>query len=308
MNNTNKNSLLLVAALLLTGLLSSCLKEKFDDCPRPFQVTIKALDIDQNDITQLGAVQQVILFVFDDAQQIVDAFELTAEQVKNRQPIDIRLEYPGSKSLTLVAWGNLDEKVDFSKINTVKQMQDLYVKLKSRNGIADSPGDLFHGALEVPVEFGGVEQGKSHVVEIGRKTAGVTIRAIELKQWSGIKTSSTRSTNGYSYVLRESLDTYDKDGLLTGNSVKYAPSATFSPKGDFITPIFYTFPTAPGKSFVVDILYNGKVVFTADKDSKGNPFVPEVGKTLNIIIVLSSELLIQSIVTPWDVVYQYVQI
>ena len=51
MNNTNKYGLLLVAALLLTGLLSSCLKENFDDCPRPFRLFIKAIDADQNDIT-----------------------------------------------------------------------------------------------------------------------------------------------------------------------------------------------------------------------------------------------------------------
>lgn len=302
MNNTNKYSFLLVAMLLLTGLLSSCLNEDLSDCPRPFQVTIKALDADLNDITGDGTVQQAILFVFNEHGQVVYAFELTADQIKNKKPVDIKLDYPGYKNLTFVAWGNLSEKVDFSQISTVKQMQDLYVKLKNQNGTAQSPGDLFHGTINVPVEYGGTEPGTSHVVEISRKTAGVTISTLELKQWNGNKEGT------YSYVVRESLDTYDKDGNLTGNPVSYSPQAAFQPNGNFFAPIFYTFPTAPGKSFVVDILFNGEVIFTADKDSEGNPFVPQLGRTLNIIIVLTAKLQIKSVVTPWNVVYQYVEI
>ena len=301
MNNTNKYSFLLVAMLLLTGLLSSCLNEDLSDCPRPFQVTIKALDADLNDITEDGVVQQVILFVFNENGQVVYAFELTTDQIKNRKPIDIKLDYPGYNNLTFVAWGNLDGKVDFSQINTVKQMQDLYVKLKNQNGMAQSPGDLFHGSINVPVEYGGTEYGTSHVVEISRKTAGVTITTVELKQWNGNKEGT------YSYVVRESLDTYDQDGNLTGNPVSYSPPANFQGGGNFVTPIFYAFPPVPGKSFVVDILFNGEVIFTADKDSDGNPFVPQLGRTLNILIVLSAKLQVKSIVTPWNVVYQYVE-
>lgn len=302
MNNTNKYRLLLLAALLITGLLSSCLKENFEDCPRPFQVTIKALDADLNDITGNGDVQQVILFVFNEQGQVVNAFELSADQIKNRKPVDIKMDFPGHKNLTFVAWGNLDGKVDFSQINTVKQMQDLYVKLKQQNGTAQTPGDLFHGSLNVPVEYGGTEYGTPQVVEITRKTAGVTITTVKLRPWNGNKEGV------YSYVVRESLDTYDKDGNLTGNPANYSPQADFQPNGDFFAPIFYTFPPEPGKSFVVDILYNGEVIFTAEADSEGNPFVPQVGRTLNIIIVLSTHIQVKTMVTPWNVVYQYVTI
>ena len=302
MNNTNKYSFLFVATLLITGLLSSCLKEDFTDCPRPFQVTIKALDADLNDITEEGAVQQVILFVFNEHGQIVSASELTTDQVKNRKPVDIKPDYPGHQSYTFVAWGNLDGKVDFSQINTVKQMEDLYVKLKIQNGTAQTPGDLFHGSINVAAEFGGIDPGKPHVVEIIRKTAGITITTVKLRPWNGNKEGV------YSYVVRESLDTYDKDGNLTGNPANYSPQAVFNENGHFVTPLFYTFPAATGKSFVVDILFNGEVIFTADKDSDGNPFVPQVGRTLNILIELSAKLQVKCIVTPWNVVHQHVEI
>lgn len=302
MNNTNKHSLLLVAALLIAGLLSSCLKENFDDCPRPFQVTIKALDADEKDITESGAVQQVILFVFDENQQIVDAFELTADQVKNRQPIGITQVYPGAKNLTFSAWGNLDDKVDFSQKSSVKQIEDLYVKLKKQGDNAQSPGDIFHGALQVPVEFGGLELGKSHEVTITRKTVGVTITAIDVKRWNGNKDGV------YTYRLRETLDTYDKDCVLSGNVVSYFPSVTLSDDDHLVTPLFYTFPAATGKNFEVDILCDGEVIFTAVKNNDGTPLTPLLGKTLNILIVFTGDISVQSIVTPWNVVYQYVEI
>lgn len=103
----------MVITLLITGLLSSCFKEDLSDCPRPFQITIKALDIDLNDITGSGEVYNAILFAFDENQNLVGAFELTADQVKSRKPIDILLDYPGYTALTFIAWGNVDSNIEF---------------------------------------------------------------------------------------------------------------------------------------------------------------------------------------------------
>ncbi len=63
MNNKNKFSLLLVITLLVTGLLSSCFKDDLTDCPRPFQVTIKALDANLEDFTdeQLSSLSMALL-------------------------------------------------------------------------------------------------------------------------------------------------------------------------------------------------------------------------------------------------------
>lgn len=139
MNSTNKYRLLLLAALLITGLLSSCLSEDLSDCPRPFQLTIKALDADQVDVTDTGVAGQVVLFVFDENGQIFRTITLTADEVKQHKPIDIQMEFPGHKSLKFVDWSNLDNKVDYSQITSVKQLTDLYVKLNSQNGTANRP-------------------------------------------------------------------------------------------------------------------------------------------------------------------------
>ena len=155
MSNANKFSFFLAATLfLLTGLLSSCLKEDYSDCPRPFRLFIKAVDADEKDITESGDVQQVILFVFNEKGEIVDAVVIDAATVKSRKPVDIKLEYPGHESLTFVAWGNTSG-LDFPDKASVKELNELYAKLKAQNGTAQSPPDLFYGNLSVPVEYGG---------------------------------------------------------------------------------------------------------------------------------------------------------
>ena len=284
---------------MITGLLGGCLKEDFEDCPRPFQVTVKALDADLKDITENGDVKQVILFVFNEQGQVVDTFELTADQIKNRKPVDIKMDFPGHKNLTFVAWGNLDEKVDFSQINTVKQMQDLYVKLKNQNGTAQSPGDLFHGSLNVPVEYGGTEYGTPQVVEITRKTASVIITARNLPPGE--------EASAYSFVLRESPDTYDHNGELGGGTVNYKPTAVKDGAGQLVTPIFNVFPTAGGKPFILDVYKNGEPLYSFTKGSDGKEFIPEVGRLLNIIIDFRVDISVKVVITPWGVVYQEVE-
>ena len=306
MNSTNKYSFILVA-VLLTVMLSSCLKEDLSVCPRPFQITVKVVDADGNGITESGDVEQVIMFVFDEEEKIFKSFYLSASEVKQRKALQIVMDYPGHSLLKFVAWGNLDENVDYSNISDVKELKDLYVRLRSADSeqtdqrMAYSPSDLFYGTISVPVEYGGTTSGTSHVLEITRKTAGVTITSLNLKQWNG------NGEGSYSYSVRESLDTYDMNGNLTGTRSFYSPPATFNKNGNFVAPIFYIFPAAFGKSIVVDILYNGEVIFTADRDSMGKPFNAEVGRTLNILIDFKATLSINVNVTPWNQVFQYVE-
>ncbi len=308
MSNAKKQSFLLAATLLLlTGLLSSCLKEDFSECPRPFRLFIKAVDADEKDITDSGEVQQVILFVFNENGEIVDAVVLDAAAVKSRNPVEIKLEYPGHQSLTFVAWGNTSG-VDFPDKASVKQLNDLYAKLRAQdgtlkeqdqNGTAQSPSDLFHGSLSVPVEYGSIEPSGDQTVTIRRKTAQVFITAIHLKQWNENKEGN------YSFRLKESQNTYDQNGNLTGTTVNYIPVAQLQ-DGTLTAPVFNTYPTGTEQSYTLEILFNGEVIFTANQGSDGKAFVPEVGRLLNIIIDFRAESSVMVVITPWGVVHQYV--
>lgn len=305
MSNTDKYRLLFLAALLITGLMSSCLKEDLSDCPRPFQLTIKALDADQVDITDSGEAGQVLLFVFNENGQIDRTITVSADDVKQRKPIDIQMEFPGHKSLKFVAWSNLDDKVDYSQVSTVKQLTDLYVKLKSQNTtlatatVAQSPGDLFYGTLDVPVEYGGTEYGQSHTIVINRKTASVVITARNLPPGE--------DPSSYSFVLRESHDTYNENGELGGTMVSYKPAISQNEAGHFVTPIFLTFPTIGNKSYVLEVYKNGELIHTFTQGSDGKEFIPVVGRLLNIIIDFKVGISIKVVITPWGVVHQEVE-
>lgn len=305
-NNTNKLRFFILAAFLFTGLLGSCIKEDNSDCPRPFKLFIKAVDADEKDITESGDVQQVILFVFEENGQIVDALTLNAEQIKSKKPLDIEPNYPGHKSLLFVAYGNT-EGVEIPNKADVKKLNDLYVRLKqsgtkAQNKTAQSPSDLFFGNLSVPIEIGGIEPSGDKTIIIRRKTTQITITSLFLKQWNKNKEGS------YSFILSESPDSYDKNGNLTGPKVDYKPAATMNTEGTLNAPIFRTFPTEKGKPYTVHILYDNKVIYTADKDDNGKPFIPEAGRMLNIIINFRAKLSIMAIITPWNEVYQYVEI
>ena len=170
----------------------------------------------------------------------------------------------------------------------------------ANNNIAHSPGDLFYGNLQVPTPIGDAQANQVHTIEINRITVGVTITAISLKQWNGGKEGV------YSYLIRESYDRCDCHGNILGEKVNYDPLCSLNEAGNLFAPIFFAFPPEDTKGFVVDILYNGEVIYTADRDTKGVMFNIEKGRTLNIIIDFRANLHILTEITPWNVVFQYV--
>ena len=305
MNITNNFRYGTLAMLLITGLLfGGCVRDSYEDCPRPFRLFIKAIDADNNDITESGDVEQVILFVFNENDDIVDAISLDASHISSRKAVTISLDYPGHQSLKFVAWGNIDGSVDFPSTASVQKFSDLYMKLKSSTDptIFNSPGNMFYGVLDAPVEYGGFEPSGDQTVVISRKTSQVNIVAYGLKGWNGNKEGT------YTYRFRGYYNGYDHNCNLTGDIVGYTPSSSMDSNGNLTAPIFRTLPASDGKNYTLDILYNGEVIYSTDKDSNGNPFVPEAGRLLNIILDFRANLSVKIVVTPWNQVFQYVEI
>ena len=190
---------LLSAMLLLGVLLSGCdIREDNTDCPRPFRLFIKAHDADGIDITADGDVTQVIVFAFNEMQEIVEVVAVSDQNFRNGVPINVELDYPGYQSLTFVAWGNVGSKIDFPATAGVKEWNDLYAKLFSQNGVAQSPDALFYGNLVVPLEYGGLEAAGDQTVIMTHRTAQVVITAINLKQFNEQKDGN------YEFRLKES--------------------------------------------------------------------------------------------------------
>ena len=308
MKRMTKYNYLLSALLLLGVLLSGCnIREDNSDCPRPFRLFIKAQDADGKDITDNGDVKQVILFIFNEKQEIVDVISVPESDFRGGKPINVELDYPGRQSLSFVAWANVGDKIDFPTSSSVKQWNDLYAKLITNGDEAQSPNAVFYGNLTVPVEFGGLEPAGDQTVVMTHRTAQVTITTFGLKRWNNNREGK------YEVRLRDSQDTIDKDGNFSGGPVYYAPNVNINSSGDLNVPIFNTLP--PKDKYTLEILFDGEVIYSADsgdasitKAASGTAFVPQLGRVLNIIVDFRAELSVKVVITPWNVVYQYVEI
>ena len=100
--NDAKKYIVSVLILLVAGMFGGCIKEDYSDCPRPFRLTVRAWDADMQDITETGAVQRVVIFVFDETGRRIDRLMMDAAQVAARKPIP--LEYDGPTTVSFVAW------------------------------------------------------------------------------------------------------------------------------------------------------------------------------------------------------------
>ena len=318
MNKIVRYNILLTTALLL---FVSCLKDDYSSCPRPFQVTIRALDADTRDITALGYVEQVILFLFDHNETFLDAFELCIDHVTGRRPIDIKFPYYAVPEFVIFdAWANICERVNFTHPGDVGVRTDKSLKLnrvqitqalRSTRDVVIPPGDLFFGSLgRVEIERGGNEFGRPHVVDIDRRTAGMHIRAINLQAFNNNREGS------YRFEVHGALDALCHAGKYTGDWVIKIPDTHFEENGHFVTSdVFRKFASEDilerEEDIVIDIFFNDELIYSVDRDADGNPFVPVMGRTLNVVISLPTEttasLNVQTMVTPWNVVWQYVE-
>ena len=290
-----------IMMLWMCGLMTSCIKEDLRDCPLAYRLYVKAIDVDGNDITTSGDVREMSLFVFNDTGEMVDIIRVDGDHVKSRKSINFDVGYPGSESYTFVAWANSQNaSVVVPDPSHIKRLEDLSITLSRKGNMGLSPDDLFYGKLEVPTQYGGLGYAPDQTIVVMRKTCQVNVEVKHLKEWNH------HLEGKYSLVLRETLDTYDHEGKLIGNNVSYIPAVTME-DGVLRAPSFRTFPTAQGKSFELDILYEGKVIFTATMDSKGEPFVPEVGRMLNIHLNFGASVSVRSVVTPWNVIHQFVE-
>ncbi|KGN89363.1 hypothetical protein HQ45_07465 [Porphyromonas crevioricanis] len=299
-----KKLIMPILFFLISGcFIGCCIEEDLSDCPRPFQLYIRALDIDERDITESGDVQRVVLFVFDESGKLVERIERSGEEIAARTPVYIR--YFGPKKLTFVAWANPNDRM-WSQTNDVKSIADISFQLASEGGMAETAPDLLSGSLETEVEYGDVEETEGKTLDIRRRTAQVHVLIRGYERWlAGKTTAPDPATTGP--VIGETPDTYKLVSDLMGKLVKYKLPGNVDSNGNFETPIVGIYPTAENKLLNLDLMVNGNKERTFSKGSDGKEFLPEVGRLLNIIIDLRANISVEVVVTPWNEVYQFVE-
>lgn len=301
--NDAKKYIILVLILFVAGFFTSCIKEDYKDCPRPFRLMVKAWDADMQDITESGAVQSVVIFVFDENGRRIDRLIMDADQVAARKPIP--LEYNGPKAVSFIAWANMDDHL-LSETADVQNSQDLFFRLESANGIAQSPEDLFSGVLTSSIEYGSIEQGGDQIIDLYRRTAQVRIVVRGYEDWL-LSQTVRELPDGADILLGDTPDTYTGFSELIGELVKYRPAGSIE-DGDFVTPIFKIYPTLNENPLRLDFFVEDNNLLSFESGSDGAPFLPITGRLLNIYIDLrGGNLNVLVSVTPWNVVQQYAE-
>ncbi|MDO4695661.1 FimB/Mfa2 family fimbrial subunit [Porphyromonas sp.] len=300
MNRTFK--VLLSGVILGMLSLTSCIKEDNSDCPRPFSIYLKALDADDKDITANGDVKNAVVFIINDQGDVIKTLKMTEEQIKSRVPIEVEFQYGQKGSVRVSAWGNINEQIGFPNPASIKHVDEIKATLKSAGeGLSMQPSDLFQGEIVAPIVTGGLEPSGNHVVEIRRKTAQVSMTAVGLKQWNSNKEGK------YSFILRKVQSLYDNKGAFGGTETGISVDGTTDADGVMTkTGLFRAFPPKNSEAYVVDILFNGTVIHSASVGKDGKPFVPTLGKVLNIVIDFYSSISVSVVITDWDEVYQHI--
>ena len=294
----------------MIALLSGCIAENIEDCPQPFELTVRAVDISNKDITSVGDVQNVVLFTFDESGKRLDKIILNAEEVKARKTIHI--EHYGPKSLTFVAWGNV-APADMARLESVQRIEDVQMPLQRADGFGQYPTDLFSGRLDRQQQYGVLELGEPATIDIYRRTCQVNVTVLGYEQWldrQGYKRQAFDPTDfaAAQILFGKSLDNYSIVDTYNGNPTTYRLTGSLdSSTGDYHIAPFRVYPPIDGKPFQLDFYVGNNCLESFTRDSRDTLMLPEIGKMLNILIDMrSGNISVQIVVTPWNIVHQFV--
>lgn len=304
MHNAKYLLTILLASVVML-LNQSCMKEDLSDCPRPFNLTIRAWDADMQDITESGDLQRVVLFIFDEAGKRVDRQILSAEHVANRKSIYV--EFFGPKKLHFVGWANPTEQM-LAETESVNTIAALEMKLASAANIAATAPDLFSGDLNTEVEYGSVTSTTDKYLDLYRRTAQVNIRVLGYKDWLGNWNPREAIPSHADILLAATPISYSALAELLGDEFSYRPLFAELPGGDIFAAPFNIYPTRAERPLDVDFFVHQDKVLSVNQDKEGHQFLPVVGRMLNILIDLrGADVNIAVVVSPWNEVHQFAE-
>ena len=268
-------------------LLSGCIAENTDDCFKgiPLKVNLPA-DI------PLETIKDMTLYVFDDKDLLLDKIT-----VNGIEPVN--LKYPGIPTLHCVALCNTqDGTMLVSPLNTGDSCSDGFISLKpsvstkTEQSIFISPTDLFYGELEVENNTTS-NHPEELIMNISRMTASMNITLRGLQRLTGT------NDRDYSLVIHETSSRMDFNGKYAGPPAFYSPAMNLATNKDFEVSMFRLFPTTNGSGLTIDIYHNGSLLKSIKADGSGNPIVPVVGKTTNLLLNFEGSVGVDIEITAW---------
>lgn len=290
----------LLAAVCGTALvLTGCIQENLAAC---YKLTLKAENAKGEDVTGL-ALADASLYVFDEDYTYLETVRLTQQQIRNRE--EIRLIYPEDRNLHVVAWGNLSG--ENQTVTESKLIEDLKVMLKSRDGLAQTPDDLFYGnRLVLTKAGGGIYEDDTIVVRPKLSQVNIVTENIKYALNKNFPSKPNEDID-CDYFVNRTLSGFDYQGQLTGDSVFYSPDAGWDDNKEYFAP---NYRMCSGDSLGVELTAENLTLATATHDDDGKPLkAPEAG-ILYVVLRFAengSLLSVRQTVRPWGTVDDHIE-
>lgn len=278
--------------MLLFLVPASCVREDTENCVQ-YELNVRAVDVEGNDLTQSGALQKADVYLFNENGFV--------RMVPAGISSDFLFGHDESEKLTLVAWGNIKEDTLITTgIVPGTSIEDAHLKLKRHQEGSHLPiTDIFYCRKELGNARTRTMQEESVTLVMERMAAGLSIRTrymAERYPYGGIP---------YTFIVRGSGTEIDFTGKIVGENAGYKPQSTTDEKGDVYAPPFRIFPTGQEQCIEIDIYRKQEKICTVTQDNDFKPLCAPVGKQTNIDIDFRyAEVKIFISVVPWGEVWQ----
>ena len=273
--------------MLTLLLLSGCIAENTDDCYKgtPLTVELPAGILPES-------MKDISLYVFDDKDKLLDVFSMSATE-------PVILNYPDIPMLHCVALCNTqDGTMSVSPPEKGGSCSGGFISLKPaeptrvEQGIFTSPTDLLYGELKLENNTPPAKP-ERQVVSVSRMTASMNITLRGLQRLTGTEDWD------YSLVFRETNSRMNFDGTYGGTPASYSPPVTPGKNKDFEVSMFRLFPTLNATGLTIEIYHNGTLLKSVHADGSGNPIIPVVGKTMNLLLNFEGSVNVEIELTEW---------
>lgn len=303
--NLFANCVFAVSFLLIALSFTACSSDSSDDvfgtvsetvekAECPFSVILKAKNSEGIDITTKGEVNDVTLFVFDQNNDFVKQLNVSKSSILNRASIDIQCA--NTDKVTVIAWSGMSsENEEISSMSQANIISDLEVSLKSKNGVAAHPSDLFYG--QITINRSNTKTNNSNELTIGRKT---TVFNLTTK---GLANYMDNMEGEYIYKIKNSKNSINYQGEIIGEEVEYIIPASFDTKGNLIAN---SQTILPADQVAIELYKDGSLLFSSKNDQNGEILSAKAGKQLDIIFKYAGNVSTNVFIVDWATIIQHV--
>lgn len=295
MKHIHFTTLRLLLGVFALGLLAtSCINEDLDAC---YKLTLKVVNTGGENITASGDVSDATIYVFDESNNFVETVKMSVDAIRSSTPITLKTPYRADKKLYFVAWGNIASGDVI--ITEGQKIADFKAQLRSDNGVASQPSDLFGGHKMIITAQNNLKQNEEIVIE--PKVGGVTLRTEGLPNYQ--KNNPLRSDDNFAFSVDKTSSEYNYEGNLQGDLVFYEPEGQMTADQEFATPLPHS--VFPGDKLAGSLFLDGETIGFDDKDENGNDINVGPHQQKEFVFVFGDNgafLGIRVIVRPWGYV------